>query len=157
MSISDKRIEIDDDAPLDEVKTLLREYPSQIPVPLEVQDFEAWLDSLPGPYAPPGGRLLVARYAGESAGCVALRGIAGDAAEVKRLYVRERFRGLGLARALVQELIDVARAAGYARLRLDTHQSMIPAQRLYRSFGFGEIAPYWEHPVADVVFFELRL
>lgn len=157
MCISDKRIEIDDDAPLDEVKTLLREYPSQIPVPLEVQDFEAWLDSLPGPYAPPGGRLLVARYAGESAGCVALRGIGGDAAEVKRLYVRERFRGLGLARALVQELIDVARAAGYTRLRLDTHQSMIPAQKLYRSFGFTEIAAYWEHPVADVVFFELAL
>jgi ribosomal protein S18 acetylase RimI-like enzyme len=157
MSVSDKRIEIDDDAPLDKVKTLLREYPSQIPVPLEVQDFEAWLDTLPGPYAPPGGRLLVARYAGESAGCVALRGIGGDAAEVKRLYVRERFRGLGLARALVQELIDVARAAGYARLRLDTHESMIPAQRLYRSFGFTRIAPYWEHPVADVVFFELAL
>src|SRR3954453_19937120 len=113
MSVSDKRIEIDDDAPLDEVKMLLREYPSQIPVPLEVQDFEAWLHippglaTPPGPSAPPGGRLLVARYAGEPAGCVALRGIGGDAAEVKRLYVRERFRGLGLARALVQELIDV--------------------------------------------------
>jgi ribosomal protein S18 acetylase RimI-like enzyme len=71
--------------------------------------------------------------------------------------MRERFRGLGLARALVQELVDVARAAGYARLRLDTHQSMIPAQGLYRSFGFTEIAAYWEHPVADVVFFELVL
>jgi ribosomal protein S18 acetylase RimI-like enzyme len=157
VAVSDKRIEIDDDAPLDEVKTLLREYPSQIPVPLEVADFEAWLESLPGPYAAPRGRLLVVRYGGESAGCVALRGLGDDAAEVKRLYVRERFRGLGLARALVQELIDIARAVGYARLRLDTHQSMIPAQMLYRSFGFTEIAPYWDHPVADVVFFELTL
>ena len=134
-----------------------REYPSQIPVPLEVQDFEAWLDSLPGPYSPPGGRLLVVRCAGEPAGCVALRGLGDDAAEVKRLYVRERFRGLGLARVLVQELIEIARAAGYARLRLDTHKSMIPAQTLYRSFGFAEIAPYWDHPVPDVVFFELTL
>jgi ribosomal protein S18 acetylase RimI-like enzyme len=157
VAVSDRRIEIDDAAPLEEVKMLLREYPSQIPVPLEVQDFEAWLDSLPGPYAPPGGRLLVVRFAGESAGCVALRGLADEAAEVKRLYVRERFRGLGLARALVQELIDVARAAGYARLRLDTHSSMIAAQTLYRSFGFTEIAPYWDHPVPDVVFFELNL
>jgi GNAT superfamily N-acetyltransferase len=157
VAVSDRRIEIDDDAPLDEVKSLLREYPAQIPVPLEVQDFDAWLDSLPGPYSPPGGRLLVVRYAGESAGCVALRGIGGDAAEVKRLYVRERFRGLGLARALVQELIDIARETGYARLRLDTHRSMIPAQMLYRSFGFTEIAPYWDHPVPDVVFFELTL
>jgi GNAT superfamily N-acetyltransferase len=157
VAVLDRRIEIDDAAPLEEVKMLLREYPSQIPVPLEVQDFEAWLDSLPGPYAPPGGRLLVVRFSGESAGCVALRGLGGDAAEVKRLYVRERFRGLGLARALVQELIDVARAAGYARLRLDTHSSMIAAQTLYRWFGFTEIAPYWDHPVPDVVFFELNL
>jgi putative acetyltransferase len=157
VAVSDRRIEIDDDPPIEEVRALLREYPSQIPVPLEVQDFEAWLDSLPGPYSPPGGRLLVARYAGESAGCVALRGLGDDAAEVKRLYVRERFRGLGLARALVQELIDISRAVGYARLRLDTHSSMIPAQTLYRSFGFAEITAYWDHPVPDVVFFELIL
>jgi ribosomal protein S18 acetylase RimI-like enzyme len=157
VAVSDRRIEIDDAAPLEEVKMLLREYPSQIPVPLEVQDFEAWLDSLPGPYAPPRGRLLVVRYDGESAGCVALRALGDDAGEVKRLYVRERFRGVGLARALVQEVIDVARAAGYTTLRLDTHRSMIPAQALYRSFGFTEIAPYWDHPVPDVVFFELSL
>jgi len=157
VAVSDRQIEIDDAAPIEEVRTLLREYPSQIPVPLEVQDFEAWLDSLPGPYSPPGGRLLVVRCAGEPAGCVALRGLGDDAAEVKRLYVRERFRGLGLARVLVQELIEIARAAGYARLRLDTHKSMIPAQTLYRSFGFAEIAPYWDHPVPDVVFFELTL
>src|SRR2546429_4901240 len=101
VAVSDRRIEIDDDAPLDEVKTLLREYPSQIPVPLEVADLEAWLDSLPGPYAPPLGRLLVARYGGKSAGCVALRALDGETGEVKRPYVRGEFRGLGLARALV--------------------------------------------------------
>jgi GNAT superfamily N-acetyltransferase len=157
VAVSDKRIEIDDGAPLEEVKMLLREYPSQIPVPLEVRDFEAWLDSLPGPYGPPRGRLLVARYAGESAGCVALRALDEDNGEVKRLYVRERFRGLGLARALVQELIDVAHELRYARLRLDTHESMVPAQTLYRSFGFTEISPYWDHPVPGVVFFELTL
>jgi GNAT superfamily N-acetyltransferase len=150
-------IEIADDAPLDEVKTLLREYPSHIPVPLEVADFEGWLDSLPGPYAPPRGRLLVVRYGGESAGCVALRALDDETAEVKRLYVREHFRGLGLARALVQALIDAARKIGYTRLRLDTHDSMIPAQMLYRSFGFREIEPYWDHPIPDVVFFELTL
>jgi ribosomal protein S18 acetylase RimI-like enzyme len=150
-------IEIDDDAPLDEVRSLLREYPSQIPVPLEVADFEAWLDSLPGPYAPPQGRLLVVRYGGKAAGCVALRALDEETAEVKRLYVRERFRGLGLARALVQALIDASREIGYTRLRLDTHDSMIPAQMLYRSFGFREIEPYWDHPIPDVVFFELTL
>jgi putative acetyltransferase len=150
-------IEIDADAPLDEVKSLLREYPSQIPVPLEVGDFEAWLDSLPGPYGPPRGRLLVARYGGETAGCVALRALDDETAEIKRLYVREQFRGFGLARSLVQALIDASREIGYSRLRLDTHESMIPAQRLYRSFGFREIDPYWDHPVPDVIFFELML
>jgi ribosomal protein S18 acetylase RimI-like enzyme len=150
-------IDIDADAPLDEVKTLLREYPSQIPVPLEVGDFEAWLDSLPGPYGPPRGRLLVVRYGGETAGCVALRALDDETAEIKRLYVREQFRGFGLARSLVQALIDASREIGYRRLRLDTHESMIPAQRLYRSFGFREIDPYWDHPVPDVIFFELML
>jgi ribosomal protein S18 acetylase RimI-like enzyme len=139
------------------VKSLLREYPAQVPVPLEVDDFEAWLATLPGPYAPPRGRLLVVRYGGESAGCVALRALDDEAGEVKRLYVRERFRGLGLARALVQELIATARHVGYTCLRLDTHESMIPAQALYRSFGFREIEPYWDHPIPDVIFFELKL
>ena len=157
MAVTGLPIEVDDDAPLDEVKTLLREYPSQIPVPLEVEDFEAWLASLPGPYAPPRGRLLVVRYGGESAGCVALRPLDDETGEVKRLYVREQFRGLGLARALVQALIDTAHDVGYTRLRLDTHDSMIPAQALYRSFGFREIEQYWDHPIPNVVFFELTL
>ncbi len=157
MAVSDKAIEIDESAPLEEVKLLLREYPAQVPVPLEVADFEAWLATLPGPYAPPRGRLLVVRYGGESAGCVALRALDDETGEVKRLYVRERFRGLGLARTLVQELIAIARSVGYARLRLDTHESMIPAQALYRSFGFREIEPYWDHPIPDVIFFELTL
>ena len=157
MAVTDTPIEIDDDAPLEEVKSLLREYPSQIPVPLEVADFEGWLDSLPGPYAPPHGRLLVVRYGGESAGCVALRSLDDETGEVKRLYVRTQFRGLGLARALVQALIDASREIGYTRLCLDTHETMIPAQQLYRSFGFRKIDPYWDHPIPDVVFFELKL
>ena len=152
-----ERFEIVDDAPLEEVKALLREYPSQVPVPLEVADFEAWLATLPGPYAPPRGRLLVVRYGGESAGCVALRSLDDETGEVKRLYVRTQFRGLGLARALVQALIEASREIGYTRLCLDTHETMIPAQQLYRSFGFRKIDPYWDHPIPDVVFFELRL
>jgi len=157
VAVRDTPIEIDDDAPLEEVKSLLREYPSQIPVPLEVADFEGWLDSLPGPYAPPHGRLLVVRYGGESAGCVALRSLDDETGEVKRLYVRTQFRGRGLARALVQALIDASREIGYTRLCLDTHETMIPAQQLYRSFGFRKIDPYWDHPIPDVVFFELKL
>jgi putative acetyltransferase len=150
-------IAIDAAAPLEEIRTLLREYPDSVPVPLEIADFEQWLAGLPGPYAPPRGALLVARANGASAGCVALRPLDDESAEIKRLYVRDAFRGAGVGRALVAELIALAGRAGYTRLRLDTHSTMIPAQNLYRSFGFAEIPPYWDHPVAGVVFFELVL
>jgi len=151
------RIEIDETPAVEDVRELLREYPASIPVPLEVDDFEGWLATLPGPYSPPLGRSLVARCDGALAGCVLLRSIDGDAGEVKRLYVREQFRGLGVARALVESALAVSRAAGYSLLRLDTHESMIPAQNLYRSYGFRDIPPYWDHPVPGVVFFELEL
>lgn len=151
------QLEIDDDAPVEDAKTLLREYPAHIPVPLEVEDFDAWVESLPGPYRAPGGRLLVARADGELAGCVLMRALGGGAAEVKRLYVREAFRGRGVARALVARLLADAREAGYTRLRLDTHLTMAPARALYESFGFRTIDAYWDHPVPDVVFYELTL
>jgi len=150
-------IEIDAAAPLEEVRTLLREYPDSIPVSLEVADFEKWLADLPGPYAPPRGALLVARANGASAGCVCLRPLDDETAEIKRLYVRDAFRGAGVGRALVSELIALARGSGYTRLRLDTHSTMTPAQNLYRSFGFAEIPAYWDNPVSGVVFLELVL
>lgn len=150
-------IEIDHAAPLDETKELLREYPASVPVPLEAADYEQWLETLPGPYSPPHGALLVARADGAAAGCVCLRGLDGETGEIKRMYVREAFRGKGIARALVTECIDLGRAAGYDRLRLDTHSTMTPARTLYESFGFVEIPPYWDHPIPDVVFYELTL
>jgi len=151
------QLEIVDTAPLDEVRTLLREYPASIPVALEAADYEQWLAGLPGPYAPPRGALLVARVDGANAGCVALRPFDDESAEVKRLYVRDAFRRAGVGRALVAESIERARAAGFARLRLDTHSTMSAAQNLYRSFGFTEIPAYWDHPIEGVVFFELAL
>jgi GNAT superfamily N-acetyltransferase len=150
-------VTIDDDAPLAEVRMLLREYVAGLPVPVEIPDFDAELADLPGAYARPQGRLLVARSDGAPAGCVALRPLSGDTGELKRLYVREAFRGRGLARALVRAVIDAARHVGYTRLRLDTHESMGAAQSLYRSVGFREIPAYWDHPVPDVIFFELDL
>jgi GNAT superfamily N-acetyltransferase len=150
------RIEIAD-APLEEARTLLREYVAGLPVPVEVPDFDVELRGLPGAYAPPGGRLLVGYADGTPAGCVGLRRLAADTGELKRLYVREQFRGHGLARALVGAVIAAAREHGYTRLRLDTHESMAAAQSLYASFGFRRIPAYWNHPVPDVVFYELAL
>jgi putative acetyltransferase len=150
-------IEIDDDAPLEETKTLLREYVAGLPVPVEIPDFEVELAALPGAYAPPRGRLFVARGDGKAAGCVALRPLGSQMGEVKRLYVREAFRGRGVARALVQAVMEASRRLGYTHLRLDTHESMTPARTLYESFGFRQFDAYWDHPVPDVVFYELEL
>ena len=116
---------------------------------LAAQGAEAELAGLPGDYAPPGGRLLLARVRGEVAGCVALRPVPGDAAacEMKRLFVRPAFRGNGVARALVHALLREAAAAGYRQMVLDTLPSMKAAQALYRELGFEDVAASTSHPV----------
>jgi GNAT superfamily N-acetyltransferase len=154
---ADIPLEIDDDGPLDDARTLMREYAATLHIALEIPDFEVELAALPGKYAPPAGRLLVARSDGSPAGCVALRALGDEMAEVKRLYVREEFRRHKVGRALVEAVIAAARTEGYTHLRLDTHETMAPARRLYESFGFRQIDAYWDHPVAGVVFYELEL
>jgi GNAT superfamily N-acetyltransferase len=140
-------------ADLDEIRALLREYAAWLEVDLCFQNFEQELAGLPGDYAPPRGRLLIA----EGAGCVALRAIDSEVCEMKRLYLRPEHRGSGLGRRLVQAIIDEARSAGYRRMRLDTMPKMDSAQRLYASLGFREIAAYRYNPEPGARFLELAL
>jgi GNAT superfamily N-acetyltransferase len=140
-------------ADLDEIRAMLREYAAWLEVDLCFQNFEQELAGLPGDYAPPRGRLLIA----EGAGCVALRAIDSEVCEMKRLYLRPEHRGLGLGRRLVQAIIDEARSAGYRRMRLDTMPKMDSAQRLYASLGFREIAAYRYNPEPGARFLELAL
>ncbi len=122
--------------------------------------FEHELATLPGKYAPPEGRLLLATYAGQSAGCVALREIDRQTCEMKRMFVYTQFQGKGVGRALSEALIGEARAAGYSRMRLDTGIKQIEAQRLYQSLGFQTIDPYYQVPgdlEGWLVFMELAL
>lgn len=135
-------------AAMDTVRELLREYQLQLGVDLSFQGFAEELDLLPGAYAPPGGRLLLATQDGTALGCVALRDAGGGRAEMKRLYVRPQARGLGLGRALAERIVEEARAAGYAELVLDTLPTMGTAHRLYEQLGFRPIAPYNANPVA---------
>ncbi len=136
---------------------------------LNQQRFERELAGLPGYFAPPRGSMHVAMVAGGepgdvAAGCVAMRALrdaiataAEDEAELKRMYVRPAFRGLGLGRALAQRVIDDARGAGYRVLKLDTSGSMLEAIALYRSLGFVPCARYNADPMEDTLYFELVL
>ena len=122
--------------------------------------FEAELDGLPGEYAPPGGRLLLATLDGRPAGCVALRGIDDVRCEMKRMFVYPERQGHGVGRALAEAVIRDARALGYHRMLLDTSIRQAEAQALYRRLGFRDIAPYYDLPekLRDwLVFMELTL
>jgi len=138
-------------------RELFLEYQAGLGVSLCFQGFDAELASLPGSYAAPRGRLLIARVGSEVAGCGALRPHGADDGEMKRLYVRPALRGHGVGAALCRELIDAARQAGYARLLLDTLPAMREAQAMYAKLGFIDIAPYTENPIEGTRFLALVL
>jgi ribosomal protein S18 acetylase RimI-like enzyme len=138
-------------------RTLFEEYQKSLGFSLCFQNFDAELAGLPGAYAPPEGRLLLAFSGDEPAGCVALRKVGEGTGEMKRLWVRPGLRGTGLGRRLAETLMAEARAIGYRRVRLDTLPSMKTAQALYVSLGFTDIPPYNDHPIEGTRFMEAAL
>lgn len=142
---------------LADVKELFTEYEQSLDIDLDFQDFAAELQALPGKYALPEGALLLAFLDGQAAGCIALRKVSEDIAEMKRLYVRKPYRGYGLGRQLAQMIIDKAKSLGYSSIRLDTVPSMQAAQHLYSSLGFYDIEPYVYNPIDGARFMELRI
>src|SRR2546423_6241923 len=139
-------------------RALFREYESWLGLSLCFQNFENELAELPGAYAEPDGRLLLARHHHELAGCVALRQLSERTCEMKRLFVRDTFRGKRIGRLLIETIIRNAKEIGYERMLLDTlPPRMNDAIALYRSIGFKEIAPYYDNPVDGAIFMELRL
>jgi len=145
-------------AEIDQARELFKEYETGLGISLCFQNFEQELAALPGDYVPPDGRLMLAFDRGDFAGCVALRKIDEGVCEMKRLFVREKFRGAGLGRKLANHIIKNARNIGYERMRLDTLPGkMDKAIDLYRALGFKEIDPYYNNPVPGAIFMELDL
>jgi putative acetyltransferase len=166
---------------LDAARTIVREYAESLGIDLCFQNFEEELAQLPGEYAPPRGSLLLALVdvdaahttrnaptlqrangsAAHVAGCCALRPLDStdhaNAAEMKRLFVRPGFRGLGLGRQLVEAALDAARSAGYACVLLDTLNDMESARALYEELGFIEVAPYYHNPIAGAHYLKVEL
>lgn len=139
------------------VRALFLEYAASLEISLCFQNFEQELASLPGHYAPPAGRLLLAWRGDQAAGCVALRPLADGFCEMKRLYVRPAWRHKGVGRVLAAAIISAAAELGYQAMRLDTLASMKAAISLYRSLGFQPIPSYYANPSEQAVFMELAL
>jgi len=136
---------------------LFGEYSALVAEALCFQSFDQELAALPGAYAPPGGVLLLARDGNELAGCVALRGIDAETGEMKRMFVRQKFRGSGLGRRLAAEVIEAAKQRKYRRMVLDTLPKLETAIALYRDLGFRDIGPYLAAPTPGALCFELKL
>ena len=138
-------------------RRLFQQYAESLGFDLEFQDFSRELATLPGEYAPPRGRILLAARAGKYVGCVALRPLANSICEMKRLYVIPSFRGQKIGGTLARAIIAEARLCAYQHMRLDTIETMKEAKSLYLSLGFRSIKPYRYNPLDNPSYFELDL
>lgn len=153
-----KLIEAESAKEISQARELFEQYAEGLGISLCFQNFDKELAELPGNYAPPNGRLLLAMEGAKPAGCIALRKIADGVCEMKRLFVCPEFRGTGLGHSLTEAIISAAREIGYVRMRLDTLPGkMDRAIAMYRNLGFQEIEPYYSNPVEGALFMELGL
>ena len=146
-----------DTAQVELVSALFQEYWTSFGFTPCFQNFGEEVAALPGEYSPPGGRLGLALIEGEPAGCAALRRFDGTRCEAKRLYVRPKFRGRGLGRALLDWVMAEARGAGYSELLGDTMPVMAAALEMYRRMGFERTGPYASNPTPGAIFLRLKL
>jgi putative acetyltransferase len=144
-----------------EARLLFQEYADSVGVDLCFQNFAEEVNGLPGEYAEPYGRLLVAKQGDDLAGCCALRPLDSadysNAAEMKRLYVRPAFRGIGTGRILAESILEAARVAGYSCVLLDTLDDMEAARALYEELGFTDVPPFYYNPIPGAHYLKVDL
>lgn len=148
----------------DEIKQLFLEYTQMLTQNdnhfakyLELQQYDKELDHLDEKYGLPNGRLYLVKFDQEPAGCIALRKIDEATCEMKRLYVRPKYRGLGLADKLIQRLIADAKEIGYQAMLLDTLPFLEAAVHLYKKLGFYEVECYNNSPIENAIYMRLDL
>ncbi|MDR3215923.1 MAG: GNAT family N-acetyltransferase [Clostridiaceae bacterium] len=144
-------------ADIAEVRRLLADYNAELGCDLSFQSFQSETENLSAAYAPPAGRLFVAEYGDEIAGCAALRPFGNGKCEMKRMYIAPHLRGKGIGKLLAQEIISAAKEIGYKAILLDTIPQLKAAVSMYKSMGFQEISPYRENPLTGARFFRLDL
>ena len=146
---------------IEAARALFLDYQADLGIDLCFQGFAAELDHLPGEYAEPAGGLILARVDGAPAGCCAFRPLANsdhlNACEMKRLFVRRAFRGFGLGRQLVEQIMSRAQLAGYTTMLLDTLSDMEAARALYQEAGFIEVPPYYHNPLPGAHYLKVAL
>lgn len=153
-----KIIQVETLEQIEAARGLFREYEAWFGMNLCFQNFDEEVANLPGKYAAPEGRLYLAYSDEKLAGCIALRKLEDDICEMKRLFVKDEFRGQKIGIKLIEKLFEEAKNIGYAQMRLDTFPAkMGKAVKLYESYGFREIPPYYHNPYGETLFMELDL
>ena len=138
-------------------KRLFEEYALSLNVDLSFQNFSKELESIHEQYHAPTGALLLARDGDVFAGCSGIRKLDEQTAELKRMYVKDEYRGYRIGVNLLERSINLAGELGYKFIRLDTLENMSKAQQLYRSFGFYEIPAYRFNPLPGTLYMEKEL
>lgn len=150
-------IQAEDRKDCETAKSLIVEYTASLDINLDFQHLHRELQEFPGHYAPPQGRVLLAKSENQVGGCVCLRPLANDVCEMKRLYVKSEYRGRAIGKQLALAVIQEAKTIGYHCMRLDTLSTMSEAMALYQMLGFTRIEPYYDNSVEGALFFELKL
>jgi putative acetyltransferase len=144
----------DTDQEFGQAKELFEEYAQTLHIDLSFQNFSRELENIRDQYAKPSGALILVYVDDAPAGCAGIRKQKDGIAELKRMYVKPDFRGYKLGKELLERSLEAAKELGYLKVRLDTLASMLPARKLYESFGFHEIPAYYLNPMDDAIYME---